>query len=133
MTKREELEPAMTVPIIIQLSKEEYETLQTFKKGRSWDTDKIQIMLGSKRDSLKAELLDHKKYQITEPSEGPSIKKHIDAPILAASENRKYTIDIKPALRDKDLYQMFLDKTGFRVIVSIYNGAKLGDAITHVD
>lgn len=133
MTKREELEPAMTVPFVIQLSKDEYDTLQTYKKGRGWDAEKIQNMLESKRPGLKEELLNHKKYQITEPSEGPSIKKHIDAPILAAAEKRKYTIDIKPDLRDKDLYQMFLDKTGYRVIVSIYNGSKLGDTITHVD
>jgi len=133
ITKREQLEPAMTVPIIIQLSKEEYEMLQTYKKGRSWDADKIQDMLESKRGGLKTELLNHKKYQISEPSEGPSVKKHIEAPVLAAADNRKYTIDIKPDLRDKDLYQMFLDKTGYRVIVSIYNGSKLCDTITHVD
>ena len=133
MTKREELEPAMTVPIIIQLSNEEYTTLQTYKKGRSWDADKIQAMLESKRAGLKTELLNHKKYQISEPSEGPSVKKHIEAPILAAADNRKYTIDIKPDLRDKDLYQMFLDKTGYRIIVSIYNGTKLGETITHVE
>jgi hypothetical protein len=133
ITKREQLEPAMTVPIIIQLSKDEYDILKTYKKGRSWDADKIQDLLESKRVGLKTELLNHKKYQISEPSEGPSIKKHIDAPVLSANEGRKYTIDIKPDLRDKDLYQMFLDKNGFRVIVSIYNGSRLGDTIAHVE
>ena len=122
MTKQEQQEPAMNIPIVIQLTQENYKTFT--KKGRGWNIESILPKLEIVSPGITEKLKSLKKKQISEPSEALSIKKHIEDFVNAYENNRKYTIDIRPKERQEDLYQIFLDKQNFRAIVSIYYGSK---------
>jgi hypothetical protein len=137
MSKHEFMEPAMTVPIVIQLTHEVYSSLATAKKGRVWDENIIITHLEPLRAGITEALKGLKKYQISEIKEhtyadGPkkgvmtdSFKKHIADYVSAAAENRKFVSDIKPKQRNLNVFQMFLDPFNNRVIVSLFHGGLL--------
>ena len=128
MTKHERMEPAMTVPIVVQLTEAEYATLATMKKGRAWDEKKIVAALEPHYAGLEDRLRGLKKAQISEikPEEGSgaSFKKHILDYVAAAEANRVFVSDVKPKMRTTDFFQMFLDKVHWRVVVSIFYGSR---------
>jgi hypothetical protein len=138
MTKHERMQPAMTVPIVVQLTEAEYATLATMKKGRAWDEKKIVDLLEPRCAGLRDRLKGLKKSQISEvehkvyPADDPkgkggvmtdSYKKHIEDYVAAAAANRPFVSDVKPGIRATDFFQMFLDKEDWRVIVSIFYGS----------
>jgi len=137
MSKHEFMEPAMTVPIIIQLTAENYSALITAKKGRVWDENTIIPLLESHRAGIVDALKDCKKYQISEIKEHiyadgskkgvmtDSYKKHIVDYVAAAKENRKFVSDIKPKQRHANVFQMFLDPFDNRVVLSVFYGKLL--------
>jgi hypothetical protein len=128
-TKREAMDIAMTIPIIINISSEDYKSIQ--KNGREYNKDNIITIIKKYNPDLADELITMKKKQISKPNAESSIKKHITDFINAAAENKKYTIDItKDEIVDKkNLYQIFIDKTeeSPKLIVSIFNGSLLSD------
>lgn len=139
MTKKERMEVAMTVPVIIQLTKETYSELTSAKKGRTWDEKSIIRTLDAHHAGLSATLGGLKKSQISEiqdktHKEGEkagnhtdSYKKHIIDYVAAAADSppRKFVSDVKPKQRTTDFFQMFLDPFDYRVVVSVFYGSHL--------
>ena len=128
-TKRDVMNVAMTVPCVIPITPDELQSIQ--RVGREYDKDKIVGVINTYNSELATELKGMEKKQISQPLQGPSIKKHITDFINAASENKKYTIDItkEEVNRKVNLYQIFIDKTADspKLIVSIFKGQLLNN------
>jgi hypothetical protein len=127
-TKREEQEPAWTVPRVFMIGEEKYATIQ--KKSPTsniWDTDTIFAVIDD--ESLVKDLQRRKKakgqFQITQPEKPDTYKKYITDFVQKSVENRLFNMGLHPKDKDKDGYQIFLDNKEHRIIVSIYNGTKL--------
>jgi hypothetical protein len=129
-TKREIMDVAMTVPIVLPITKEEFGQIQ--KVGRSYNLTKLLQIVRIHNPSLATELSKMEKKQISQPDEDSSIKKHITDFINAAQRNTKYSIDItkKELEKKKDMYQIFIDKTedAPKLIISIFRGSKLNQS-----
>ena len=139
MTKKERMEVAMTVPIVIQLTKETYSEVASTKKGRTWDETSIIRILETRHAGLSTTLRGLKKSQISEIQEKThttgekagtntdSYKKHILDYVNASIDSppRKFVSDVKPKQRATDFFQMFLDPFEHRVIVSAFYGSRL--------
>jgi hypothetical protein len=129
LTKREIMDVAMTVPNVINITVEEFNSIQ--KVGRSYNLDLVLRVIQNHDEELATRLRGMEKKQITQPDEAPSIKKHITDFIHAAENGTKYSIDIskKDMEKKKDLYQIFIDKTegSPKLIVSIFLGSQLED------
>ena len=74
---------------------------------------------------LRMELMNMQKDQITEPDCENSRKKHIDDIVSGAEQNKKKTISIKKDLKNKDVFQIFMDNVNHRLIVTRYYGSRL--------
>jgi hypothetical protein len=126
-SKLETNEPAMTVPVIITLTSEEYQSIG--KIGRSWNEDTIKGFIRQYKPEIAVALDEgeFKKDQITEPKEESAIKKQIQPLVHGAETNKKSMTSIKKEHRKENMYQVFLDKANTRLIVSLYYGTRLSE------
>jgi hypothetical protein len=114
---------AGTVPKIVQLSDEEYNSINKVK--RAWNEERIMELINEYDPELCMELMNMEKDQITEPDCENSRKKHIDDIVSGAEQNKKKTISIKKDLKNKDVFQIFMDNVNHRLIVTRYYGSRL--------
>jgi hypothetical protein len=132
-TSREIIEIALTVPDIISVSEDEWESIVR-KQGRSYNSSLIIECIRKTNDFLANELTKMVKKQITMPKDeikdttktkDSSYKKHVLDLVNAANQNQKFSIDITKKEIDEDVYQIFLDDKEKRLIISRHYGSKL--------
>jgi hypothetical protein len=135
MTKREEQEPAWTVPYVIHIGMEKYGNIKKIGMSKRWDTATIfdqipdNILYGDTGTKLRDELRSRKQFQITEPNAPDTYKKYVTDFIQKNREGRKFNMGLHEKDKSLDGYQIFLDKKEYNIVISIYNGTKL----THSD
>ena len=127
---RELQEVAWTIPKVFQLTKEEYNTIKkvTGKSGKetkAWDKKSIFALIASKDSELETLIKDMESFQITEPTAPNTYKKYVTDFITKANAKTKYIMGLHKDSKNKDGYQVFLDKTNFNIIVSVYYGSRL--------
>ena len=111
-----------TIPEVISVSKEEYDTIK--KKGGRWDEETIFNIINKYKPSVVDIIKGLNKLQVTESSvENDTYKKRITDFVKAFNENKKYTLGTGPKITE-DSYQIFLDKILYRIIVSVYYGSR---------
>lgn len=117
-----ELNDPRTVPIVINVTAEEYATM--CKKGSSWFVPSVFNVIDKYNTELVTQLKTLQQIQITQSIEqNATYKKRITDLVNAAENNNKYTIGTgKKVITDS--YQIFLDKLENRIVVSIYYGSK---------
>jgi hypothetical protein len=130
-TPAEIMDPAMRVPVVVNLSREEYDSIK--KSGTSWDTSILFNLIDKYNPSLCIEIKKLKKDQITEPETDNAIRKFISNTIANVEENKKFLIAIKKAHKEKDVYQIFMDKKNHRLIVCRFYGSLLKTDTTETD
>jgi len=129
-TKRDEQEVAWTVPVVFSIGEEKYNRITKIGKSKKWDTETIFEQLNSPEivADLRARNEAGGQFQITQPDPEKSkntYKKYITDFIKKAQEQRPFNMGLHKDDKIKDGYQIFLDKCGYRVIVSIYNGTRI--------
>lgn len=128
-TKKELQAAASTVPVVIHLTKDEYDSIK--KVGRGWNMQTIHSEISKKNPELATTIKEMECFQCTEPEEEKSYKKSITALMAAAKKNENYVVG--KYVKDKDGYQIFLDKpkeaeeSGGNIIVSLYYGSLIND------
>ena len=127
-TKREEQEPAWTVPRVFMIGRDNYANIK--KKSptsKIWDTDTIFAQINDEDlvKDLKRRKLAKGQFQITQPDKPDTYKKYVTDFVQKSVENRPFNMGLHNKDKDKDGYQIFLDKPNYRIIVSIYNGTRL--------
>jgi hypothetical protein len=98
--------------------------------GREWDTRILFELIGKYNAGLAEEIKKLKKDQITEPGakEGKtSVKKQVTDLLVGIETGTKKVIAIKKDHKDKDVYQIFMDKSKHQLIVCTYYGTCLTD------
>jgi hypothetical protein len=121
-TKRDEQEPAWTVPEVIHLGEERFANIKKKGKSKIWDKETIFAELAKDDAVLVADIRARECFQCTQPEKDDTYKKYVTDFITKATEKRKFNMGLHPEDKGKDGYQMFLDCKGFNVIVSRYNG-----------
>lgn len=126
-TKAEINEPAMTVPVIIELTDDEMTSIK--KIGRQWNEKCIKELIGLKNQNLLNDIDNNncQKDQITEPTEESAIRKQLEPLVNGAEHNKKSMTSVKKKNKNKNIYQVFIDKKSSpkRLIVSIFYGTRL--------
>jgi hypothetical protein len=122
-TRAELQEIALTVPIIVQLTSEEYNSINKIR--RTWNEGIIMDLINSYNPELREELRNLTKDQITQPETENARKKQIVALVAGADMNRKKTISINKINKQKDVFHIFMDNQGKRLIVTRYYGSRL--------
>jgi hypothetical protein len=122
-TKREMLEEAMTIPILIDITSEEYDEIIQNKKGKRFN-DIIIFNIISKYGIIidNTNLICDQK---SEPKTNESYNKNIIQIINSIGEKKKWTIAIKKKNKNKDCYQMWLDYKNKKIYISFYYGTKI--------
>ena len=120
---------ALRVPKIIQLSVEEYESIN--KLGRAWNEVKIMELINHYDNELHQELQLLTKDQITEPETQNARKKQIEDLVTGANENKEKVISIKKDNKNKDVFQIFMDNQEKRLVVTRYYGTKIQGETTN--
>lgn len=115
--------PAMRVPVIVQLTQEEYTGIG--KKGKQHDEAAIKALIAQKNPGLAKELEGLVKDQITEPTVEGSIKRQIDGPVAGAETNTPKLVSLKKKNKTKNIFQIFMDKANSRLIVCRFYGASV--------
>ena len=121
-TKRDEQEPAWTVPDVIHLGEERFANIKKKGKSKVWDKDTIFAELTKDDAALVADIQARECFQCTMPEKDDTYKKYVTDFMTKATEKRKFNMGLHKDDKKKDGYQMFLDCKGFNVIVSRYNG-----------
>jgi len=112
--------PAKRVPIIVQLTTEEFTSIG--KSGKSWNDAQIMTLIREKNSELADELATLDRDQITMPEKPNSIKKQITDIVAGALNNKTKVVSIKGKNKDKNIYQIFMDKHENRLIVTRFYG-----------
>jgi hypothetical protein len=115
----------MTVPSVISLTAEEYMSIT--KKGKSWDEKCIMDFI-EKKSPITFNLIKTNKAtkdQITQPETEGAIKKQITDLVAGSEGSHKKVISIKKVNKTNNVYQVFMDSRGKRLIVSIWLGKNL--------
>jgi hypothetical protein len=116
-----------TVPIVLISTPTEYNTIK--RKGKEWDYSTIYSIIKTHRPDITEELDRIEKAggkdQIVEPNTGAStysvyITDFVNA--FTNNKNHKHVGNIKD--KQKDTFQIYLDKIEHRIIVSIQYGSK---------
>lgn len=122
-------EPAWTIPVVIDVGETTYRDNIKHKKnkeggdGKHWDKDAIIALIESTDSGLAALLKDRKCFQCTEPDAPDTYKKYVTDFAAKATQGLKFNMGIHKKDKERDGYQMFLDKKGWRIIISVYNGS----------
>lgn len=119
---------AETVPYVFNVSEEEYNTIDT--TGSRWNIAPIYNILQSRDPQLVETLkeIERKggKDQIVQPThaESSTYREYIHNFVEAHQTNqcKRHVGNIKD--NNIDIFQIYLDKIGYRIIVSIYYGSK---------
>jgi hypothetical protein len=118
-----------TVPIVVQVTAEEYALIKRIGGTKEWDVASIMQII---KDKVPTEIIekmnriiaDGGKDQIVEQKDTTktTYAEYIDKSVNAANDNRPHwrTGNIKDT--DRDLLQIYLDWCNHRIIVCIYNG-----------
>lgn len=126
-------EPAMTVPVIIELTDEEMDSIK--KKGRSWDETRIKELIALKNPQVTNDIESNncKKDQILEPQNAGTIRKQLTVLVNGAETGQKKMTSIKKKNKNSNVYQVFLDKNSSpkRLIVSLFYGERLSSEPTN--
>ena len=110
-----------SIPIVIQLSSDEYKTITKNKK--IWNIDSIMKLVKTQRQDIFEIISVIDKQQIVQPETDSSYNKLITEFVNANIANVKRTWIVGNPT--KDVYQIYLDNRKFRIIVSVYYGSKL--------
>jgi hypothetical protein len=141
-SKREEQEPAWTVPYVIAVGEERYKCIKKIGTSNRWDTETILALIpeifipSSDPETPNITLVDEIRnrkavggqFQITQPDPiqaEDTYKKYITDFIQKNREGRKFNMGLKPIHKKKDGYQIFLDKRDYNIVITLYNGTKL--------
>ena len=123
MSRAEQNDLVGSIPVIIKLTTNEYQSIT--KIGKSWDTNKILELVGNYDIQLYNELKCLEKDQISKPETDVSRQKNIYDLVSGANSKKKKTLGIQKAKKHKDLYQIFIDTSEYRLIILRYYGSKL--------
>ena len=128
--KREQQEVAWTVPKVLSLTQEEYDSIQkekgkSGKESKAWDKKTIFSQIAKKDPQLEGLIKGMDCFQITEPTADNTYKKYVTDFITKATANTKYIMGLHKDSKNKDGYQIFLDKANKNIIVSVYYGSHL--------
>lgn len=119
-TKKIECEKS-TIPIVIQLTEEQYFSIH--KNKHSWNIDSIFRVIELYLPELPPILMPLHRIQITESTIlNDTYKKRITDLVNAEKNKKKFTISTGQI--HVDSYQIFMDKIEKRLIVSIYYGSR---------
>jgi hypothetical protein len=120
-----EIDLGKTVPLVFQLTKEEYQDIK--KVGTSWDYSTIHTILQKYDPVLDFELERIEKLggkdQVVQPGKD-TYHRYIDGPLHAYEHKKLFTIEGNIKDKNKDIFQTFLDKDNYRLIISIYYGTR---------
>jgi hypothetical protein len=126
-----EIDNPKTVPIVVQVTAEEYARIKRIGGTKEWDVASIMEII---KDKVPTELIhkmnriiaDGGKDQIVEQKDTTTATyaEYIDKSVNAANDNKPHwrTGNIKD--KERDLLQIYLDWCNHRIIVCIYNGKK---------
>jgi len=121
-------EDSKTIPIVLNITPSEYASIS--KINKKWDFRKIASIIQKYRPEIIPKLerieQDGGRDQIVEPTEKTYsiyIQEFVDAMNNNTPHNHTGNITKKDKL--KDTFQVYLDKLGHRIIISIYNGSKI--------
>lgn len=125
-----ERDPRQTVPIVLSITPEEYATIRR-GKSKQWNYATLVPIIEKYRPDLLPELRRIEESggrdQIVEPREAgtTSYSEYITSFVAAAAENtvRRHRGNIRDDT--KDTFQIYLDKFGHRVIITIYYGSRV--------
>lgn len=122
-TRSELQDIACTVPKIIQLSNEEYSSINKIRTA--WNQSRIMEIINQYDPELCEELRELEKDQITQPETPNARKKQIEDLVAGAQENKKKSISIKKDNKKKNVFQIFMDNQAKRLVVTRYYGTRL--------
>lgn len=120
-----------TVPIVVQVTAEEYSRIKRIGAGKEWDVASVMEVI---KDKIAPEIIDKMNRIIAEGGKDQIVEQkdttkatyaeYIDKSVNAANDNKPYwrTGNIKD--KDRDLLQIYLDWCNHRIIVCIYMGTK---------
>ena len=118
-----------TVPIVVQVTAEEYARIKRIGAGKEWDVTSIMEVI---KDKIAPEIIDKMNRIIAEGGKDQIVEQkdttkttyaeYIDKSVAAANDNKPHwrTGNIKD--KDRDLLQIYLDWCNHRIIVCIYRG-----------
>jgi len=111
----------MTVPIVFQVTRTEFESIEKSENG--WDDTTILQLIRSQNEELYSVLETIKRIQIVCPCATASYNKLIGACVSAAERSKPCAWPIaKQKASRLDTYQMYLDNKEFRIVVCVYKG-----------
>jgi len=120
-------EDPTTIPIVLNITPSEYASIS--KISNQWDFRTIAGIIQKYRPDTIPELerieQEGGRDQIVEPTE-KTYSVYIQEFVDAMNNNRKHNHmgNITKKDKSKDTFQVYLDKFGHRIIISIYNGSK---------
>ncbi len=129
-TARDEMEVAWTVPRVFHVGEEAYAQIKSVGNKKEWDVNTIFPLItdGELVTLLRERTSAGGKFQITQPKpeESPdTYKKYVTDFIVKAEQGRIFNMGLHKKDKKRDGFQIFLDKRGFNIIVSVYNGSKI--------
>jgi hypothetical protein len=129
LTARDIREKAWTVPHVFSIGAERYTAIKKLGKSKQWDKETIFAEIAKDSPELVSLLQQEGRscFQVSEPQEGNanSYKKYIQDFVEKADKKDKFNMGVHKDDSGKDGFQIFLDRTHHRVIVSVYNGSLL--------
>ncbi len=129
-TKREIEEKAMTIPILINTTEEDYNKIMESKKNKRYDLKIIYNIICKYDKKIAQDIKDNKLDQQSCPgidkkkSDKSSYEKNIIPIINAIKEKKKWSLNIKKTNKDKDVYQLYFDSKNKKIYVSFYYGTR---------
>jgi hypothetical protein len=116
-----------TIPIVIEITADEYKTIK--RKGKEWDYSTIRSIIQKYKSDILLELerIENSggKDQTVEPNiESSTYSVYITDFINAYKSNKKHRHVGNIKDNTKDTFQIYLDKIEHRIIVTIYYGTK---------
>lgn len=115
-----EVHDPMTVPIIINITPDELESILTARKAELDDV--VLETIKEKNPTLYRVLNEYNCFNISIPRSDASYKKRVTALVEAAEKNEKCAIDIKKDQKELRGYSVFVDMRQNKLCVSIWNG-----------
>jgi hypothetical protein len=110
-----------SIPIVFSVTPEEFNAIT--KTGRSWNIESILDIIKKYSIDTYETIRTMHKNQVVKPVTPASYDKLITAFVKASVEKVKYTWAVGDK-KTSDTYQIYLDSTLNRIIVSIYYGSR---------
>jgi hypothetical protein len=125
-TKREMLEEAMTVPVLIDITNNEYDNLISGCKNHNIFIQYISKYRPELKIKEKEEFKQIKCVKKSEPISEYSYELHILSIIKSIENNKKWSKDIQKINKNIDCYQLWFDYKNKKIYISLYYGFTLG-------